>query len=87
MLEEFLNVNIVFRDNGIKIIGSSLENISKVEKIIKILYDMEKKKLDIDEYIICYIVEILEDEEIRSLENDVIFIIYRGKQVKFKIFG
>ncbi|ADQ40763.1 PhoH family protein [Caldicellulosiruptor acetigenus I77R1B] len=86
-LEELLNVNIVFRDNGIKIIGSSPENISKAEKTIKILHDMEKKKLDIDEHTIRYIVETLEDEEIRSLENDVIFITHRGKQVKPKTLG
>ncbi|BCS81277.1 PhoH family protein [Anaerocellum diazotrophicum] len=86
-LEELLNVNIVFRDNGIKIIGSSPDNISKAEKTIKILHDMEKKKLDIDEHTIRYIVETLEDEEIRSLENDVIFITHRGKQVKPKTLG
>ncbi|WPX09971.1 PhoH family protein [Anaerocellum danielii] len=86
-LEELLNVNIVFRDNGIKIIGSSPENITKAEKTIKILHDMEKKKLDIDEHTIRYIVETLEDEEIRSLENDVIFITHRGKQVKPKTLG
>jgi phosphate starvation-inducible PhoH-like protein len=86
-LEELLNVNIVFRDNGIKIIGNNPENISKAEKTIKILHDMEKKKLDIDEHTIRYIVETLEDEEIRSLENDVIFITHRGKQVKPKTLG
>ncbi|ADQ07171.1 PhoH family protein [Caldicellulosiruptor hydrothermalis 108] len=86
-LEELLNVNIVFRDNSIKIIGNSPENINKAEKTIKILHDMEKKKLDIDEHTIRYIVETLEDEEIRSLENDVIFITHRGKQVKPKTLG
>jgi len=86
-LEELLNVNIVFRDNSIKIIGSSPENINKAEKTIKILHDMERKKLDIDEHTIRYIVETLEDEEIRSLENDVIFITHRGKQVKPKTLG
>ncbi|ADQ04626.1 PhoH family protein [Caldicellulosiruptor owensensis OL] len=86
-LEELLNVNIVFRDNSIKIIGSSPENINKAEKTIKILHDMEKKKLDIDEHTIRYIVETLENEEIRSLENDVIFITHRGKQVKPKTLG
>lgn len=44
-LEELLNVNIVFRDNGIKIIGNNPENISKAEKTIKILHDMEKEKI------------------------------------------
>uniref|UniRef100_A0A7C5Z095 PhoH-like protein n=1 Tax=Caldicellulosiruptor owensensis TaxID=55205 RepID=A0A7C5Z095_9FIRM len=86
-LEELLNVNIVFRDNSIKIIGSSPENINKAEKTIKILHDMERKKLDIDEHTIRYIVETLEDEEIRSLENDIIFITHRGKQVKPKTLG
>lgn len=86
-IEELLNVSIVFRDNGIKIIGNSPENISKAEKTIKILHDMEKKKLDIDEHTIRYVVETLGDEEIRSLENDVIFITHRGKQVKPKTLG
>lgn len=86
-LEELLHVNIVFRDNAIKIIGNSPENIKKAEKTIKILHDMERKKLDIDEHTIRYIVETLEDEEIRKLEDEVIFITHRGKQVKPKTLG
>lgn len=86
-LEELLNVNIVFRDNVIKIIGNSPENIRKAEKTIKILHDMEKKKMDIDEHTIRYVIETLEDEEIRKLEDEVIFITHRGKQVKPKTLG
>ncbi|AZT90433.1 PhoH family protein [Caldicellulosiruptor changbaiensis] len=86
-LEELLNVSIVFRDNAIKIIGNSPENIKKAEKTIKILHDMEKKKIDIDEHTIRYVIETLEDEEIRKLEDEVIFITHRGKQVKPKTLG
>ncbi|WAM32905.1 PhoH family protein [Caldicellulosiruptor morganii] len=86
-LEELLNVNIVFRDNAIKIIGSSLDSIRRAEKTIKILHDMEKKKLDIDEHTIRYVIETLEDEEVRKLEDEVIFITHRGKQVKPKTLG
>ncbi len=86
-LEELLHVNIVFRDNAIKIIGNSPENIRKAEKTIKILHDMEKKKLDIDEHTIRYVIETLEDEEVRKLEDEVIFITHRGKQVKPKTLG
>lgn len=86
-LEELLNVNIVFRDNAIKIIGNSPENIKKAEKTIKILHDMERKKVDIDEHTIRYVIETLEDEEIRKLEDEVIFITHRGKQVKPKTLG
>ncbi|WP_271629674.1 PhoH family protein [Caldicellulosiruptor sp. DIB 104C] len=86
-LEELLNVSIVFRDNAIKIIGNSPENIKRAEKTIKILHDMEKKKMDIDEHTIRYVIETLEDEEIRKLEDEVIFITHRGKQVKPKTLG
>jgi len=86
-LEELLNVSIVFRDNAIKIIGNNPENIKRAEKTIKILHDMEKKKMDIDEHTIRYVIETLEDEEIRKLEDEVIFITHRGKQVKPKTLG
>lgn len=87
-LEELLKVNIVFRDNTIKIIGENESDIKKAEKAIKILHDMKKKKLDIDEHTIRYVVETLEDEDVKNfLESEAIFITHRGKQIKPKTMG
>lgn len=89
LIENGLNVNIVARDNLIKIIGEE-KKVMAAEKLFQKLLEMAEKGEILTPQNVLYTMKIVsegDDEKIKSLLSDVICITARGKQIKCKTLG
>ena len=89
LIEDAFSVNMVMRDNEIKIIGN-LDNAKLASRAIKKL----EEKLDVDNKItrqdIAYIIEMVfqgQEEKMKQMLEDVIVVTSTGKVLKPKTFG
>ncbi|MEZ0536132.1 PhoH family protein [Caldicellulosiruptoraceae bacterium PP1] len=87
ILEELLNINIVVRNDTIKLVSDSNYMLKKAEKVFNSLKEMSSKNITIDQQTIRYLVQTIEDGEFANLSDDIIFITHRGKQIKPKTLG
>jgi len=87
IIEELLGVSIVYRNGVINIFSENEYILDKAEKVFNKLIDISRKNQMIDEHIIRYLIDNIEEDEINHYDNDVIFITHRGKQIKPKTVG
>ncbi len=89
LIENRLFVNIVLRNNTIKIVGKK-ENVQNTEKVLKKLCRLAQKNEIIDIQRVKYILEIISKEEnsnIDSISDQPVVLTHLGKPVKCKTLG
>lgn len=89
LLEHEYEVNILYRDSSIKILGSE-NNVDKALKVINELIAYVKKGEKITEQIVRYFISLINDgivKEVNDLFDECVCATLRGKSVKPKTIG
>ncbi|MBQ8663356.1 MAG: PhoH family protein [Eubacterium sp.] len=88
-IEKALNVTIVVRDNGVKVVGGD-KNIACAERVFQQLIELSKRGNQITEQNIHYVIDICShslDQSVVELDKDIICHTVQGKPVKPKTHG
>ena len=88
-IEKALNVTIVVRDNGVKVVGGD-KNIACAERVFQQLIELSKRGNQITEQNIHYFIDICShslDQSVVELDKDIICHTVQGKPVKPKTHG
>lgn len=88
-IEKTLNINVVNRDNEIKLVGS-LSNIQRGQKVIKQLVEYANKGVDITPQSIDYTLALTfenKEEELSKISEEFICITPNGKYIRPKTLG
>lgn len=89
LLEKYLNVGIILRNNKIKITGEN-ENIEKATKLLRKLFKLAEKGEEIDSQRIQYLLETFEkhkEEDFKEMEQNIVTLTHLGKPIKCKTIG
>ena len=89
IIEDGFNVNLIFRDNEIKITGSP-ENVDKASLVIQQLISIAIKGDIITKQSVSYLVQMAIEnqmEKVKELISDSVCLTARGKQIKPKTHG
>lgn len=88
-VQKSFGVDIVVRENEIKIIGEE-DAVGKAEKVISNLLNQIKNGNDVNQHNVFYTINMVkegEDSKLNDMLNDVICVTARGKQIKSKTLG
>jgi len=89
LIEDGLDVNIVIRDNNIKISGEK-ENVESAGKLFTKLLNMIEEGEVITNQDVLYSIRLIDSGEEKKLQNilsDIVCITSRGKQIRCKTYG
>ncbi|MGB9680044.1 MAG: PhoH family protein [Thermoanaerobacteraceae bacterium] len=89
LIEDGLDVNIVIRDNNIKISGEE-ENVQSAGKLFTKLLNMIEEGEVITNQDVLYSIRLIDSGEEKKLQNilsDIVCITSRGKQIRCKTYG
>lgn len=89
IIEDEFNVNLILRDETIKILGEK-EAVEKTEKALKNIIEYIEKEKNIDEARVTYTIELVkkdQQETLNELKGDLIIVTNKGKQLKAKTLG
>lgn len=89
MIEREFNVNILNRNDEVKITGDP-EGVGKAQSVITELLEMIERREDISIQTVSYIIELMKEnkkEDINEIISDTICITSKGKPIKSKTSG
>lgn len=89
LIESNLSVNIVLRDNKIKISGNK-SNIQSAEIVLKRLFKLSQNNESIDIQTVRYALDIVSKQKNKKIDNiseDVLVLTHLGKPIKCKTLG
>ena len=89
LIESNLSVNIVLRDNKIKISGNK-SNIQSAEIVLKRLFRLSQNNESIDIQTVRYALDIVSKQKNKKIDNiseDVLVLTHLGKPIKCKTLG
>lgn len=90
LIEEAFDVNIVFRQDEINLLGEDEGKINKAKVVLKKLTDMAKNGDIITRQGVSYLIDLVDNGSAESAKNfnpDVICVTAKGRQLKAKTLG